>query len=98
MVASFSRLATMKIIPIIALGFITIIFLNSLQRYGVLLIPPNFWDNLRGNVMNGRNSERKKATNGRKKAKQSSWRISEATFLILAVIGGSIGALLGMKS
>jgi uncharacterized membrane protein YsdA (DUF1294 family) len=31
------------------------------------------------------------------KAKRSSWRISEATLLILAVIGGSIGALLGMK-
>jgi len=31
------------------------------------------------------------------KAKQSSWRISEATLLMLAVIGGSIGALLGMK-
>ena len=31
------------------------------------------------------------------KAKQGSWRISEATFLILAAIGGSIGALLGMK-
>ena len=31
------------------------------------------------------------------KAKHSSWRISEATLLILAVIGGSIGALLGMK-
>ena len=27
-------------------------------------------------------------------AKQGSWRISEATLLILAVIGGSIGALL----
>ena len=26
------------------------------------------------------------------KAKQGSWRISEATLLILAVIGGSIGA------
>ena len=34
---------------------------------------------------------------GRKKAKQGSWRISEATLLIFAVIGGSIGALLGMK-
>ena len=34
---------------------------------------------------------------GRKKAKQGSWRISEATLLILAVIGGSIGALFGMK-
>ena len=31
------------------------------------------------------------------KAKQGSWRISESTLLILAVIGGSIGALLGMK-
>ncbi len=31
------------------------------------------------------------------KARQGSWRISEATLLILAVIGGSIGALLGMK-
>ena len=31
------------------------------------------------------------------KAKQGSWRISEATLLILAVFGGSIGALLGMK-
>ena len=31
------------------------------------------------------------------KAKQGSWRISEATLLILAVFGGSIGALFGMK-
>ena len=31
------------------------------------------------------------------KAKQGSWRISEATLLILAIFGGSIGALLGMK-
>ena len=31
------------------------------------------------------------------KAKQGSWRISEATLLILAVIGGSIGALFGMR-
>ena len=31
------------------------------------------------------------------KAKQGSWRISEATLLLLAVIGGSIGALLGMR-
>ena len=34
---------------------------------------------------------------GRKKAKQGSWRISEATLLLLAVIGGSLGALLGMQ-
>ena len=31
------------------------------------------------------------------KAKQGSWRISEATLILLAVVGGSIGALLGMK-
>ena len=31
------------------------------------------------------------------KAKQGSWRISEAALLSLAVIGGSIGALLGMQ-
>ena len=31
------------------------------------------------------------------KAKQDGWRISEVSLLILAVIGGCIGALLGMK-
>ena len=31
------------------------------------------------------------------KAKQSKWRISEATLMILAINGGSIGALLGLK-
>ena len=31
------------------------------------------------------------------KARKSKWRISEATLLMLAVIGGSIGAWLGMK-
>ena len=31
------------------------------------------------------------------KAKQGSWRISEVFLLLLAVIGGSIGALLGMQ-
>ena len=31
------------------------------------------------------------------KAKQGSWRIPEATLLLLAVIGGSIGAWSGMK-
>ena len=71
MVASFNRLATMKIIPIIVLGFIIIFLLNvsckiALQRYGVLLIPPNFWDILHcfviNGVINGRN-----VTNGVKK-------------------------------
>jgi uncharacterized membrane protein YsdA (DUF1294 family) len=31
------------------------------------------------------------------KAKKGKWRISEATLLILAIIGGSIGAWLGIK-
>lgn len=31
------------------------------------------------------------------KAKRSKWRISEATLLLMAVLGGSIGAWLGMK-
>ena len=31
------------------------------------------------------------------KARQGSWRISEVTLLMLAVIGGTIGALLGMQ-
>ena len=31
------------------------------------------------------------------KAKKGRWRISEATLLLMAVIGGSIGALAGMR-
>ena len=31
------------------------------------------------------------------KAKRFKWRIREASLLLLAVLGGSIGALLGMK-
>ena len=31
------------------------------------------------------------------KAKKERWRIPESTLLLLAVVGGSIGALLGMK-
>ena len=31
------------------------------------------------------------------KAKKSKWRIPEATLLLMAVLGGSIGAWLGMK-
>lgn len=30
-------------------------------------------------------------------AKRGNWRISEATLLLLAVVGGSMGALLGMR-
>ncbi len=31
------------------------------------------------------------------KAKQGAWRIKESTLLLLAAIGGSVGALLGMQ-
>ena len=31
------------------------------------------------------------------KAKKNKWRISEATLLLMAVIGGSIGAWIGMR-
>ena len=31
------------------------------------------------------------------KAKKGKWRITESTLLLLAIIGGSIGAFLGMK-
>ena len=31
------------------------------------------------------------------KAKRDAWRIKESTLLLLAVIGGSVGALLGMQ-
>ena len=33
----------------------------------------------------------------KRKAKKSKWRISETTLLMMAVLGGSIGAWLGMK-
>lgn len=32
------------------------------------------------------------------KAKKDKWRISEATLLLMAVFGGSVGAWLGMKA
>ena len=34
----------------------------------------------------------------KKKAKRQQWRISEKTLIILAIIGGSLGAVAGMKT
>ena len=33
----------------------------------------------------------------KQRAKRGAWRISETTLLLLAVVGGSIGAFLGMR-
>jgi hypothetical protein len=57
-VAIFSKLATMRMIPIIVLGFIIMFLLVlckiALRKYGVMLIPPNIWDKQHANVINGR--------------------------------------------
>ena len=45
----------------------------------------------------GRSTSDRLLPTGRKKDEPGSWRISEATLLMLAVIGGTIGALLGMQ-
>ena len=45
-----------------------------------------------------RSAEGRLYPKGLKKAKHAKWRVSEVTLLFLAVIGGSIGAWLGMKT
>ena len=51
----------------------------------------------RGQSQTRLSSAERKQARTKSKAKQGSWHISEATLLLLAVIGGSIGALLGMQ-
>ena len=51
----------------------------------------------RGQSQTRLSSAERKQARTKSKAKQGSWRISEATLLTLAVVGGSIGALLGMQ-
>ena len=49
-------------------------------------------------VSSVRSSSARLLPTGRKKAKKSKWRVSEAALLGLAVVGGSIGAWLRMKT
>jgi len=65
----------------------TIIFLICINVLTFLVYGIDKWRSTSGHLL----------PTGRKKVKQCNWRISEATLLILAVIGGSIGALLGMQ-
>ena len=77
--------------------------LTQLEKAGIrredisdLFVTHAHTDHLLGCVDKWRSTSGRLLPTGRKKAKQGSWRISEATLLLLAVIGGSIGALLGM--
>lgn len=67
----------------IALIYLAVINVVTFFMYGV-----DKWRSTSGRLL----------PKGRKKAKRSKWRISEATLLGMAVIGGSIGAWLGMKT
>ena len=49
-------------------------------------------------VSSVRSSSARLLPTGRKKAKKFMWRVSEAALLGLAVVGGSIGAWLRMKT
>ena len=56
------------------------------------------WRSTSGRLLPARLCRFARRRTGRKKAKKSKWRVSEATLLGLAVVGGSIGAWLGMKA
>ena len=56
------------------------------------------WRSTSGRLLPARLCRLARPRTGRKKAKKSKWRVSEATLLGLAVVGGSIGAWLGMKA
>jgi uncharacterized membrane protein YsdA (DUF1294 family) len=55
------------------------------------------WRSTSGRLLPKGRKKAKKGSSCRASDHRSSGRISEATLLILAVFGGSIGALLGMK-
>ena len=66
----------------IALTYLVIINVVTFFMYGI-----DKWRSTSGRLL----------PTGRKKAKNSKWRIRETALLGLAVLGGSIGAWLGMK-
>ena len=66
----------------IALIYLVAINIVTFFMYGI-----NKWRSTSGRLL----------PTGRKKAKNSKWRIRETALLGLAVLGGSIGAWLGMK-
>ena len=67
----------------IALIYLTVVNVVTFFVYGI-----DKWRSTSGRLL----------PTGRKKAKRSKWRVPEATLLGLAVIGGSIGAWMGMKT
>ena len=66
----------------IALIYLAVINVVTFLMYGI-----DKWRSTSGRLL----------PTGRKKAKNSKWRIRETALLGLAVLGGSIGAWLGMK-
>ena len=77
----------------IALIYLAVINLVTFFVYGI-----DKWRSTSGRLLPARLCRLARPRTGRKKAKKSKWRVSEATLLGLAVIGGSIGAWLGMKA
>ena len=69
-------------LPHIVLIYLAVINVVTFFMYGI-----DKWRSTSGRLL----------PKGRKKAKKSKWRIRETALLGLAVLGGSIGAWLGMK-
>ena len=74
-------MATLSLLHI-ALIYLAVINVVTFFMYGI-----DKWRSTSGRLL----------PTGRKKAKNSKWRIRETALLGLAVLGGSIGAWLGMK-
>ena len=74
------------------LYYLIVINIVTFQVYGI-----DKWRSTSGRLLPTGRKKAKQGSSCRASDNRSSWRISEASLLILAVIGGSIGALLGMK-